>query len=53
MDKKLGKKSVEMLKKKFFWELDSLVVKVFWVRKHYSNTGKMCNLSTVCDSTSS
>lgn len=53
MDKKLGKKSLEMLNRKhFFWELDSLTVKVFRVRKYYSNS-KVCSFSTVYDSTAS
>jgi len=52
MDKKLGKKSVEMLQKKFFWELDSLIVKVYRVRKYYSYS-KAYSRSTVYDSTSS
>jgi len=52
MDKKLGKKSVEVLQKKFFWELDSHIGKVFRVRKYYSNS-KVYSFSTVYDSTSS
>jgi hypothetical protein len=52
MDKKLGNKSVEMLQKKFFCELGSLIVKVFRVRKYYS-CSKAYSHSTVYDSTSS
>jgi hypothetical protein len=41
-----------MLQKKFFWELDSVTVKVFRVRKYYSNS-KVYSLNTFCGRTSS
>jgi len=46
-----GKEVCRIVKQKtFFWELDSLIVKVFRVRKYYSNS-KVYSLSTVHDNT--